>query len=177
MVAWIIGWDLILEYGVSVAAVAVGWGGNLNELLEHVRRCPASCDFSASVRRRDIQPARGDHRVCHYLAVGYWRPESAQANFVMVIIKLAVLVFFIVAAATAINADNFTPFAPAGFDGVVTASAIIFFAYIGFDAVSTGSEEAKDPKQGPPSGHHWIARYCDDLLHSRLSRCGRIAPR
>ena len=101
--------------------------------------------------------------------------ESAQANFVMVIIKLAVLVFFIVAAATAINADNFTPFAPAGFDGVVTASAIIFFAYIGFDAVSTGSEEAKD-KARTSSGHHWIARYCDDLLHSRLSRCGRIAP-
>ena len=63
----------------------------------------------------------------------------------MVIIKLVVLVFFIIAAATSINTDHFTPFAPAGFDGVVTAAAIIFFAYIGFDAVSTGSEEAKNP--------------------------------
>jgi APA family basic amino acid/polyamine antiporter len=68
----------------------------------------------------------------------------------MVIIKLAVLLFFIVAAATAINTDNFTPFAPAGSAGVVSAAAIIFFAYIGFDAVSTGSEEAKNPSKDLP---------------------------
>jgi basic amino acid/polyamine antiporter, APA family len=76
--------------------------------------------------------------------------ESAQVNFIMVIIKIVVLLFFIVAAVTAINMANFRPFAPAGWDGVVSAAAVIFFAYIGFDAVSTGSEEAQNPKKDLP---------------------------
>src|SRR5215204_2159259 len=135
IVAWIIGWDLILEYGVSVAAVAVGWGGNFNEFLENA--------FGYALPAVIIVLA-----ITWLLVLGV--RESAQANFVMVIIKLAVLVFFIAAAATAINADNFTPFAPAGAGGVVSAAAIIFFAYIGFDAVSTGSEEAKNPRKDLP---------------------------
>jgi APA family basic amino acid/polyamine antiporter len=151
VVAWIIGWDLILEYGVSVAAVAVGWGGNLNEFLENTFGVALPAAISAPPSEGGIfnLPAVIIVFAITWLLVIGVR-ESAQANFVMVIIKLAVLVFFIVAAATAINADNFTPFAPAGFDGVVTASAIIFFAYIGFDAVSTGSEEAKNPSKDLP---------------------------
>jgi basic amino acid/polyamine antiporter, APA family len=151
IVAWIIGWDLILEYGVSVAAVAVGWGGNLNEFLENTFGVAMPAAISAPPSEGGIfnLPAVIIVAAITWLLVLGVR-ESAQANFVMVIIKLAVLVFFIVAAATAINADNFTPFAPAGFDGVVTAAAIIFFAYIGFDAVSTGSEEAKNPSKDLP---------------------------
>lgn len=151
VVAWIIGWDLILEYGVSVAAVAVGWGGNLNELLENTFGVALPAAISAPPSEGGIfnLPAVIIVFAITWLLVIGVR-ESAQANFVMVIIKLAVLVFFIVAAATAINADNFTPFAPAGYGGVVTAAAIIFFAYIGFDAVSTGSEEAKNPSKDLP---------------------------
>jgi APA family basic amino acid/polyamine antiporter len=151
VVAWIIGWDLILEYGVSVAAVAVGWGGNLNEFLENTFGVAMPAAISAPPSEGGIfnLPAVIIVFLITWLLVIGVR-ESAQANFVMVIIKLAVLVFFIVAAATAINADNFTPFAPAGFDGVVTAAAIIFFAYIGFDAVSTGSEEATNPSKDLP---------------------------
>ncbi len=151
VVAWIIGWDLILEYGVSVAAVAVGWGGNFNEFLENTFGVALPAAISAPPSEGGIfnLPAVIIVFAITWLLVIGVR-ESAQANFVMVIIKLAVLVFFIVAAATAINADNFTPFAPAGYGGVVSAAAIIFFAYIGFDAVSTGSEEAKNPSKDLP---------------------------
>ncbi len=151
IVAWIIGWDLILEYGVSVAAVAVGWGGNFNEFLENAFGVALPAAISAPPSEGGIfnLPAVIIVFLITWLLVIGVR-ESAQANFVMVIIKLAVLVFFIIAAATSINTDHFTPFAPAGFDGVVTAAAIIFFAYIGFDAVSTGSEEAKNPSKDLP---------------------------
>jgi basic amino acid/polyamine antiporter, APA family len=151
IVAWIIGWDLILEYGVSVAAVAVGWGGNFNEFLENAFGVALPAAISAPPSDGGIfnLPAVIIVFLITWLLVIGVR-ESAQANFVMVIIKLAVLVFFIIAAATSINTDHFTPFAPAGFDGVVTAAAIIFFAYIGFDAVSTGSEEAKNPSKDLP---------------------------
>jgi APA family basic amino acid/polyamine antiporter len=151
IVAWIIGWDLILEYGVSVAAVAVGWGGNFNEFLRNtfgvalpdaIARSPSD---GGVFNLPAVIVVLG---ITWLLVIGV--RESAQANLIMVIIKIAVLLFFIVAAATAINTDNFTPFAPAGWDGVVSAAAIIFFAYIGFDAVSTGSEEAKDPKKDLP---------------------------
>src|SRR5215212_4708992 len=151
LVAWIIGWDLILEYGVSVAAVAVGWGGNFNEFLENAFGYALPAAISAPPGDGGVfnLPAVIIVLAITWLLVLGVR-ESAQANFVMVIIKLAVLVFFIAAAATAINADNFTPFAPAGAGGVVSAAAIIFFAYIGFDAVSTGSEEAQNPKKDLP---------------------------
>jgi basic amino acid/polyamine antiporter, APA family len=151
IVAWIIGWDLILEYGVSVAAVAVGWGGNFNEFLENAFGVALPAAISAPPSEGGIfnLPAVIIVFLITWLLVIGVR-ESAQANFVMVIIKLAVLLFFIVAAATAINTDNFTPFAPAGAGGVVTAAAIIFFAYIGFDAVSTGSEEAQNPSKDLP---------------------------
>ena len=136
---------------MSVAAVAVGWGGNLNEFLENAFGFALPTAISAPPSEGGVfnLPAMIIVLLITWLLVLGVR-ESAQANFVMVIIKLAVLVFFIAAAATAINTDNFTPFAPAGFDGVVTAAAIIFFAYIGFDAVSTGSEEVRNPGKALP---------------------------
>jgi APA family basic amino acid/polyamine antiporter len=151
IVAWIIGWDLILEYGVSVAAVAVGWGGNFNEFLGNAFgfTLPDAIAKSPSDGGVFNLPAVIVVLAVTWLLVIGVR-ESAQVNFVMVIIKIAVLLFFIVIAVTSINTANFTPFAPKGWDGVVSASAIIFFAYIGFDAVSTGSEEAKNPKKDLP---------------------------
>lgn len=152
LVAWIIGWDLILEYGVSVAAVAVGWGGNLNEFLENA--------FSYTLPE-SISTAREDGGVLNLPAVviviavmfllARGVRETAKANFIMVIVKLVVLAFFIVVAfSAAFSGDNLKPFAPHGVDGVVSAAAVIFFAYIGFDAVSTGAEEAKNPSRDLP---------------------------
>ena len=152
LVAWIIGWDLILEYGVSVAAVAVGWGGNLNEFLENA--------FGYELPE-SISTAREDGGILNLPAVAIVIAvmfllsrgvrETARANLVMVGVKLVILAFFIVVAfSAAFNADNLKPFAPEGTDGVVSAAAIIFFAYIGFDAVSTGAEEAKNPKRDLP---------------------------
>ena len=152
LVAWIIGWDLILEYGVSVAAVAVGWGGNLNEFLENA--------FNFTLPE-SISTAREDGGILNLPAVAIVIAvmflltrgvrETARANLIMVGIKLAVLAFFIVVAFfAAFNMDNLKPFAPDGVDGVVTAASVIFFAYIGFDAVSTGAEEAKNPSRDLP---------------------------
>jgi APA family basic amino acid/polyamine antiporter len=151
LVAWIIGWDLILEYGVAVSAVAVGWGGNFNAFLD----ATFGFELPASISQ---PPGEGGTfnipavaivlGVTWLLCVGV--RESAKANNVMVVVKLGVLALFIAIGATAITSDNYTPFAPEGFGGVVTAASLIFFAYIGFDAVSTGSEEARDPKRDLP---------------------------
>ena len=151
LLAWIIGWDLILEYGVSVAAVAVGWGGYLQNLLDSV--------FGISLPDAISQPPGEGGTInlpavvlvlaiTALLVVGV--RESARANTVMVILKLAILVFFVVAGVTAFNGDNFSPFAPHGMSGVVDAAALIFFAYIGFDAVSTSGEECRRPARDLP---------------------------
>ena len=154
LVAWIIGWDLILEYGVSVAAVAVGWGEYLNSLLDTV--------FGVSLPESIAGPP-GEGGVVNVPAVFivlavasllvYGVRETARANSIMVIIKLAALLLFIAIGVTAFNGDHFTPFyggEEEGFNGVVTAASIIFFAYIGFDAISTSGEETRNPGRDLP---------------------------
>jgi APA family basic amino acid/polyamine antiporter len=151
IVAFVIGWDLILEYGVSVAAIAVGWGNNFNAFLETTFGIALPEQFRTSLDEGGINiPAVV---IVLVIAAVLMRgvKETATLNNVMVLIKLAVLGLFIALAFTAFNADNLQPFAPHGFDGVVSAAAIIFFAYIGFDAVATGSEEAKNPKRDLPA--------------------------
>ena len=151
LLAWIIGWDLLLEYGVAVAAVAVGWGAYLTELLDSLFGITLSDSIS-------LPPGEGgDVNVPSALlvlsAAGVLIAgvrQSARSNTVMVITKLAVLAFFIVVALTAFNGDHFSDFAPNGFDGIESAAALIFFAYIGFDAVSTASEECREPKRDLP---------------------------
>ncbi|MFF5076736.1 amino acid permease [Actinoplanes sp. NPDC000266] len=151
LVAWIIGWDLILEYGVSVAAIAVGWGGNLNAFLDSAFGVALPDAIAKSPEDGGVfnLPA-----VFVVLAITLLLvrgvTESARVNLVMVAIKLAVLVFFIVVAFANFGTGNFQPFAPEGVDGVTAAAAVIFFAYIGFDAVSTGSEEAMKPERDLP---------------------------
>ncbi len=151
LVAFIIGWDLILEYGVSVAAVAVGWGGNVNEFLQAAFgfQLPAAISTSPSEGGVFNIPAVFIVLVIATLLTLGTR-ESTTFNAVMVVIKIAILVFFIIVAFTAYNAGHFTPFAPDGFGGIATASGVIFFAYIGFDAVSTASEESKNPARDLP---------------------------
>jgi APA family basic amino acid/polyamine antiporter len=151
LIAWIIGWDLILEYGVSVAGIAVGWGGNLNAFLDAVfnYQLPDAIAKSPSEGGVFNLPA-----VVVVLAIAFLLirgvTESARVNLIMVGIKLVVLVFFIVVAFANFTTQHLTPFAPAGFHGVTSAAAVIFFAYIGFDAVSTGSEEARNPAKDLP---------------------------
>ena len=151
LVAWIIGWDLILEYGVSVAAVAVGWGGNFNEFLSTAFgwELPDAIALSPEDGGVFNLPAVLIVVAITYLLVRGVR-ESARANLVMVAIKLGVLVFFLIVALTLFSTKNFHNFSPKGTDGVVSAAAIIFFAFIGFDAVSTGSEEARNPRRDLP---------------------------
>jgi APA family basic amino acid/polyamine antiporter len=151
IVAWIIGWDLILEYGVSVAAVAVGWGGNFNAFLDAAFNLKLPDAIAKSPEDGGVfnLPAVIIVLAITFLLVRGVR-ESARTNLVMVAIKLVVLTFFIVVATTSFHASHFTPFAPNGFSSVTTAAAIIFFAYIGFDAVSTGSEEARNPQRDLP---------------------------
>src|SRR3954452_23701680 len=151
LVAWIIGWDLILEYGVSVAAIAVGWGGNVNVFLQAAfgYALPTAISKSPSEGGVVNLPAVFIVLAIALLLIRGVR-ESARANFVLVAIKLAVLVFFIVVAFANFSTKNFHPFYPHGTGSVVSAAAIIFFAYIGFDAVSTGSEEARNPSKDLP---------------------------
>jgi APA family basic amino acid/polyamine antiporter len=151
LIAWIIGWDLILEYGVSVAAVAVGWGAYLKELLDSL--------FNISLPSSIADPPGEGGTVnvpAVFLVAGVASVliagirESARTNTVMVITKIAVLLFFIAVAFSAFNGHHFSNFAPNGFSGIESAAALIFFAYIGFDAVSTGSEEARRPGRDLP---------------------------
>jgi APA family basic amino acid/polyamine antiporter len=151
LIAFIIGWDLILEYGLSVAAVAVGWGGYLKELLDSL----FSIDFPSSIAN---PPGEGGSfnapavflvlAVTALLIAGI--RESARTNTIMVFIKVGVLLLFIVVGITGFDSSHFEPFAPNGVTGVIDAAALIFFAYIGFDAVSTASEESKKPSRDMP---------------------------
>ena len=152
LLAWIIGWDLILEYGVSVAAVAVGWGQYFNELLDTL--------FGLSLPDSLANPPGTDGgafnlpavflvlAVTALLIVGV--RESARANAVMVVVKVAIVILFIVLAFTGFDSGNLQPFNPEGFGGVITAASVIFFAYIGFDAISTSGEEVKRPGRDLP---------------------------
>jgi basic amino acid/polyamine antiporter, APA family len=151
LAAWIIGWDLILEYAVSVAAVAVGWGQYFNNLADSLfgftlpdsLAAPPGDGGSFNLPAVFIVLA-----ITAVLCVGI--RESARFNTIMVFIKLAVLAFFLIVGVTVFNADNLKPFAPEGVDGIVTASSVIFFAYIGFDAISTSGEETKNPGRDLP---------------------------
>jgi APA family basic amino acid/polyamine antiporter len=153
LVAWIIGWDLILEYGVSVAGIAVGWGGYLKSLLDSL--------FGISLPAAIAEPP-GEGGTVNLPAVlivvivaillVFGVRKAAKANIVLVGIKLAVLAFFVVVAFSAFHGSHFKPFATHGFSGTVDAASVIFFAYIGFDAVSTSGEEAREPSRDLPIG-------------------------
>jgi APA family basic amino acid/polyamine antiporter len=151
IIAWIIGWDLLIEYGFSVATVAVGWGGYVKDLLDSV--------FGVALPNSIAQPP-GEGGVVNLPAVVLVVAvmallllgvrQSARTNTAMVIFKIVVLAFFVVVGITAFTGDHFTPFAPEGFSGISNAAALIFFAYIGFDAVSTAGAEAREPKRDLP---------------------------
>ncbi len=169
LVAWIIGWDLILEYAVGNIAVAISWAGYFQELLGgfgiHLPWYLLT-DFRTALSQPGlIQTAPHIFGVpivfnlfavlivaliTYILVIGI--RESATFNSVMVVIKIVILLFFIGIGIFFIKPSNWTPFAPNGWKGIQTGAAIVFFAYIGFDAVSTAAEETKNPAKTLPIG-------------------------
>jgi len=169
-VAWIIGWDLVLEYALSATTVAIGWSGYIVSLLKdfgihvpaHFQAARGTvvtlADGSTATALFNVPAVLIIALVTTLLVVGI--RESANVNNVIVVIKLAVVVLFIALAASHVNPDNWHPFIPEntghrehfGFSGVVAGAAIVFFAYIGFDAVSTAAQEAKNPQRDMPIG-------------------------
>ena len=151
LIAWVCGWCLMLEYGVSVAAVAVGWGQYLNEFLS---------TFGVQIPPQFANPPGENGGVFNIPAIVVvvlcgllllrGASESATANTVMVFIKIGILAFFCVIAFTAFDGSNLTPFAPLGIVGIQAAASQVFFSYIGFDAASTAGEEAKNPRRDLP---------------------------
>ncbi|MCU1329828.1 MAG: amino acid permease-associated region [Bryobacterales bacterium] len=156
--AWIIGWDLILEYAVSNMAVAVGFSAYLNDLLDGVFHVHLPAAFSGPAYANGAWtgaifnvPALLILLALTWVLVRGIR-ESANTNNVMVVIKLAAILIFVIGAAHAINTANWHPFLPNGYSGMLTGAAIVFFTYIGFDSVSTAAEECKNPQRDLPIG-------------------------
>jgi len=168
-IAWIIGWDLILEYSLGAATVAVGWSGYVVSFLADMGiHIPAQWTNPPGVIEQagevvghgifNIPAAVIALLVTSLLVVGI--KESASANATIVVIKVAVVLLFIGFGAAYINAENWTPFIPEatgvrgeyGFFGVITGASVVFFAYIGFDAVSVAAQEARNPQKDMPTG-------------------------
>jgi APA family basic amino acid/polyamine antiporter len=174
LVAWIIGWDLVLEYAVGNIAVAIAWSGYFTSLLSsfgidlpgfltHGYRTalfsadPAVHGLLQSAPRLAGVPILLNLPAAAIVGLITWLlyvgvKESVRANHVMVVVKLVVLALFVAVGAAYINPENYTPFAPNGWRGVHQGAAIVFFAYIGFDAISTAAEETKDPQRNMPRG-------------------------
>ena len=190
LVAWIIGWDLIIEYAVGNVGVAISWSAYFQELLrgfsiewpkwlgidyrtasQAAKRVAAAAgdmaEIGVSVQRAAAAyneaprvagvpilfnvPAFGIVAFLTWILVRGIR-GSAAFNTSMVVLKLAIIGLFVVVGAFYVTPENWSPFAPNGFKGIASAAAIIFFAYIGFDAVSTAAEETKDPQRNMPIG-------------------------
>jgi APA family basic amino acid/polyamine antiporter len=192
LIAWIIGWDLIIEYAVGNIAVAISWSGYFQELLRGLglnlptwlgtdyrtafQSVARVADATAAGTLAELTPsviraasAVSDAPRLAELPVIFNLPavlivalvtivlvrgisESARFNSTMVILKLAIIAFFLLVGAFYVKPENWTPFAPNGVAGISSAAAIIFFAYIGFDAVSTAAEETRNPQRDMPIG-------------------------
>ncbi|MCM1949929.1 MULTISPECIES: amino acid permease [Streptomyces] len=151
LVAWVCGWCLVLEYGVSVAAVAVGWGEYLNELLDGTIGVTIPALLSSAPGEGGVINLPG--LIVVLLAMVFLlggARESALVNTIMVFVKIAALVLFCAIGFVGFKSGNYEDFMPLGMAGVSAAGASLFFSYIGFDAASTAGEEAKDPKRDLP---------------------------
>jgi basic amino acid/polyamine antiporter, APA family len=158
LVAWIIGWDLILEYAVGNMAVAVGYGAYFDSLLQN---------FGVKLPPKLSKPMLDS--ALHFTGSYFNLPgfmvvmiltvllvlgirESAGANNFMVGVKIVAILIFVIWASGRVHPSNWSPFMPNGFQGVMTGAAVVFFAYIGFDAVSTAAEECRNPQKDLPFG-------------------------
>lgn len=170
VIAWIIGWDLIIEYAIGNVAVAISWSGYFNDFLNNA----FGIDIPLCLRtdyRTFIQKGLDTSTVPHIMGIPliFNLPavvivflltallvigikESARTNAIMVAIKLIILALFVIVGFSYFKIENWKPFAPGGWKGIQIGAATIFFAYIGFDAVSTVAEETKNPKKDMPIG-------------------------
>ncbi len=151
LIAWVCGWCLVLEYGVSVAAVAVGWGEYLNELLKGTIGVTIPAALSAPPGDGGVfnLPALIVVLLAMVFLMGGAK-ESARANTIMVCVKIAALVMFCAIGVQGFRSGNYSHFMPLGMSGVSAAGATLFFSYIGFDAASTAGEEAKNAQRDLP---------------------------
>jgi APA family basic amino acid/polyamine antiporter len=174
LLAWIIGWDLILEYAVGNIAVAIAWSGYFTSLLSgfglefpawltHGYRTALLSSnpeihglLQTAPRLAGIPILLNVPAALIVLAITWLLyigvRESSRANNIMVVVKLAVLALFVVLGAMHIDPANYKPFAPNGWAGIHQGAAIVFFAYIGFDAISTAAEETRNPQRNMPIG-------------------------
>ena len=152
VVAWVIGWDLILEYGLSVAPTAASWSDYAQHLLAKVGVVlPAWAQTGAITSGRvDAIAACTVIGITLLVAVGI--RESANFNGTLVVFQVITMAVFLVAVLPAVHPSNLQPFAPHGWHGIVSGTALVFYAYIGFDTVTVASEEAHDPIKHVPLG-------------------------
>ncbi|MCP0914888.1 MULTISPECIES: amino acid permease [Legionella] len=152
LVAWIVGWDLLLEYSIAVSAVSVGWSSYFNDLLlalnihipTYLLHAPANGGIGNILALGII------FILCLLLIMG--AKSSSRINNAMVLVKLLVIAIFIIMAVHEVKPENWQPFFPFGWSGVMQGASLIFFAYVGFDAVSTAAEEAIHPQRDLPIG-------------------------
>ncbi len=168
VVAWIIGWDLILEYAVGNMAVGVGFSAYMNSVLQslgiHLPEAlvtPAYSPASGWALHFNVPGFLAIAALTWLLIVGI--KESARTNNIIVGFKLAAILAFLFAATRHVEPANWTPFMPQGWQGVLTGGAIVFFSYIGFDAVSTAAEECKNPRRDIPLGILFSLIICASL--------------
>ena len=154
IVAWVIGWDLILEYAVASSAVASGWSGYFRVILEHLGiQLPSAilhAPGTAEGALVNLPALLVILAVSSLLVIGI--RESARTNAVIVALKLCVILFVIVAGFSHVDPSNWRPFAPNGWSGVMAGGAVVFFSYIGFDCVTTAAEESRRPERDMPIG-------------------------
>lgn len=212
--AWIIGWDLIIEYAVGNIGVAIGWSGHFRELISHFGiHLPAwlSTDYRSAHDAFTAVAAGATDAPTQFLASAWSSApqliglpviinvpaaavvllittilvigirESANTNNAMVVLKVGIILFFLAIGAFLIRPSNWTDpsmggFAPNGFAGISSAAAIIFFAYIGFDAVSTAAEETKNPAKDMPFGIIMSLLICTVLYIALAAVLTGMAP-
>ena len=169
LIAWIIGWDLILEYAVSNMAVSVGFSAHVVNLLDWFGVHPSLRWITPAYLPAGLADLQGNTLYDPGWHFGFNWPafiivmlltvilvrgirESANANNIMVLLKIAAIMVFVIFASRYVHPANWHPFAPNGWPGILTGGSIIFFTYIGFDSVSTAAEECKTPKRDLPIG-------------------------
>ncbi|TFW19234.1 amino acid permease [Massilia arenosa] len=156
LVAWIIGWDLMLEYGLATSAVSVGWSGYFQSLIGGFGLHIPAALSAAPGALPGVETYFNLPAFCIMMVLTAMLSlgvrESARVNNVMVLIKVGVVLLFILVGARHVSPPNWQPFMPFGFSGVMSAAAVVFFAFIGFDAVTSAAEEVKRPERDLPIG-------------------------
>ncbi|WP_321477771.1 amino acid permease [uncultured Paludibaculum sp.] len=181
-VAWLIGWNLILEYAVSNMAVAVGFSAYFNDILESI--------FGWHLPKQLSEPMiMGGQLTGSWFnlpaflilmlltwVLTYGIKESARTNNIMVLVKLGAIAIFVIGAGRAVSTHHWHPFLPNGMSGVLTGAAIVFFTYIGFDSVSTAAEECRNPQRDLPIGIIGTLLVCSTLYIAVALVLTGIAP-